>query len=351
MVVDFSLLLATIFISFSQGTLACDRILSNEVVGPMTSILGSLECRDYSFFLHRETCLMGNKFESSWDVKVHNWYGNCPIDYSVVNTCDGNCGDGLSFLGNFEIECPLGIILCPFQYTVYDCRAEWEWREENSCDGGRPVKVRRRICVDCKGDVVDEELCRLTNGSVTMEEREICPTDKRYHTEWEISECKFNHPKCYPEQNFTRKCINDTWSLEGSPCDKENLEVTLPCQLEYDCCNCKNRTQCQECTDEYLIGLPTEPTPNTTTSQVTTVEATTKPLNRSDTGGNFEISVEGVSGALETEAMIGIISGPAVLFVAMVIGTIYLYHRRKRLKQKIEDKASVHSTVLSEPIA
>ena len=113
----------------------------------------------------------------------------------------------------------------------------------------------------------------------------------------------------------------------------------------------RNRTQCQECTDEYLIGLPTEPTPNTTTSQVTTVEATTKPLNRSDTGGNFEISVEGVSGALETEAMIGIISGPAVLFVAMVIGTIYLYHRRKRLKQKIEDKASVHSTVLSEPIA
>ena len=59
-------------------------------------------------------------------------------------------------MGNFEIECPLGIILCPFQYTVYDCRAEWEWREENSCDGGRPVKVRRRICVDCKGDVVDE---------------------------------------------------------------------------------------------------------------------------------------------------------------------------------------------------
>jgi len=345
MIIDFTLLLATILITFSQNTLACDRLLSDEVVGPISSSFGSPECGDYSFFLHRETCLEGNKFESSWHVNVDNLKGVCPIEYSVVKVCDGNCGDDLRLMGKVEIECPLGFVLCPFLHQVYDCPAEWEWREEKSCNGGRPLRVRRRICSDCQGKVVDEGFCRLKNETVTMEERELCPTDKRYHTEWEIGECKFNHPKCYPEQIFIRECTSDEWSLEGSPCDKENLEVTLPCQLEYDCCNCKNRTQCQECNDEYLIGLPTEETTlnDTTTSQVTTVEVSTLTNDLNDTKGE--------SGVLETGAVVGIISGPSVLFVAMVAGTIYLYHRRKRLKRKVEDKASVHSNVLSEVVA
>lgn len=97
MIIYFYLLHATILITFPQHTLACDRILSDERVGPISSSFGSPECGDYNFFLHRETCLKGNKFESSWNLYVDNSKGDCPIEYSVATICDGKCGDGLRF--------------------------------------------------------------------------------------------------------------------------------------------------------------------------------------------------------------------------------------------------------------
>merc|ERR1719354_602523 len=86
---------------------------------------------------------------------------------------------------------------------------------------------------------------RGLNESMALEERERCPVDDRYHYEWEEGECTFTYPNCHPTQTSTRGCKDETWSVNGPLCERENLEVTLKCELDYDCCKCNNRALCE----------------------------------------------------------------------------------------------------------
>ena len=92
----FSLLCAAILLAFSGNSRACDRLLSSESIGPISSNVW--DCGDYNFFVHRETCLNGEDFVSTWHVNVENLEGVCPLDYSVVKVCNGDCGEGLRLI-------------------------------------------------------------------------------------------------------------------------------------------------------------------------------------------------------------------------------------------------------------
>jgi len=364
----FSLLCAAILLAFSGNARACDRLLSSESIGPISSNVW--DCGDYNFFVHRETCLNGEDFVSTWHVNVENLEGVCPLDYSVVKVCNGDCGEGLRVLGSLQIECPKkllategierdGNITCPFLYEVYDCPAEWGWREESTCDGGKPLRVRTSVCSDCRGEIVDEDFCGPRNESMPLEERERCPVDDRYHYEWEEGECMFTYPNCYPTQTSTRGCKDETWSVNGPLCERENLEVTLKCELDYDCCKCNNRTLCEACSDDYPIGIFTgddvieKPVETTSieTTQVSTTSAATQPktpeatTTSTTTEEDLEGGLDAQSGALGAGAIGGIVTAPILLLLLAAAALFYLYHKREvvKLKRKIEDKASVHS--------
>ena len=167
--------------------------------------------------------------------------------------------------------------------------------------------------------------------------------------------------------------MDDTWAINRPLCDQENLQVTFPCQLGYDCCNCRNRTECASCDEDYLVGVlfddekgETTTTETTTASIETTPEITTKvavettksttvtkkteTTTEEDAGADGGLDAQ--SGALGAGAIGGIVVGPLVLLVGIGTALFYLYHKRQvqQLKRKIEDCKSVKSEAISETV-
>jgi len=239
---------ACLIIFFVEITFACETLVSTNEIGPITSFENKTSCVDYSTYLKRDVCAVGDNFETVWYVKLQSVDGTCLINTTQLRKCEGDCGEKLNLLGSVNLTCSEGFSECSFKYEIGDCQPKVDWVEVSTCNGTNTHAKRMQKCMDCDGNKeIDDKFCDNLEHEIT-----VCENSDDY-TLWKAGSCSFTYPSCEPNIVRTRECKAVTKETSPALCDNKYVRLELPCSLSYNCCECTNKDLCPDCQSSYIV--------------------------------------------------------------------------------------------------